>query len=928
MEWGIMNYPKKEDFYMLETRGLTKIYKPKKGVPVKALDGVTLKFPDTGMVFLLGKSGSGKSTLLNLLGGLDKYDGGEIIIKNVSSKKFRQSHFDSYRNTYVGFIFQEYNILEEFTVGANIALALELQGKKATDAAINQILNDVDLAGYGNRRPNELSGGQKQRVAIARALVKNPKIIMADEPSGALDSATGKQVFETLKKLSETKLVIVVSHDRDFATTYGDRIIELADGRVISDTSICHDSEEVQAEGITFEGATATVPMNYRLTEEDRIAINEYLEKLQSGAEIVFADNKRANKFIETDTESIKSNDNSPFKLIKSKLRLKHAFKMGASGLKHKKFRLVMTILLSCIAFVLFGLVDTFSAYNHIQTTANSLYDSNITYASVNKLVLQKFDDYEYWESYGNKLTEEELNTLASSTDIDFSGVLTNDSNGFWFMDNLNYSYEYFGGYELTPMSLSGMVEFTQEDLGKTGYKLVAGKLPDGNKDEIAISKYIADVFVEKGYTELKKVEEYGYFEEVKDITLKNVSEMVGKTLVLQGIEYTVTGIVDTNFDITRYESLESDEVQGGASDMILDYVLYAEYESALNNNYTGMMLVGDGYIDRYLKAMGNLVPIRDVELSYTYNDVYLYAEYVATLDGVYGNNIIWLDGEKTALAENEIIISSQAAQMFPDVVVYDENGEMTIDYSALKNLSLEMYYVTYFDETYENESGYKIVGVLEVGTDKVVPIGNAVVINDSFYNEYFSNDGGIYDLALGVMPETKEGIKVLAEYCYTEKGDVKYALNNPASFELDALDEILEVLSEVFLYVGLGFVIFASILLANFIATSISYKKQEIGILRAIGSRGNDVFRIFFAEAFIIAMINFTLAALGTGAITAIINTVMRENVGLLVTVLNFGIRQILVIFAVSVAAAAIASFLPVKKIASKKPIDAIRNR
>ena len=220
---------------MLEVRNLSKVYKPKKGVPVRAIDNISLKFPEKGMVFLLGKSGSGKSTLLNLLGGLDRYDGGEIIIKDVSSASFKQSHFDSYRNTYLGFIFQEYNILEEFNVGANIALALELQGRKATDEEINRILKQVDLEGYGNRKPNELSGGQKQRVAIARALVKNPEIIMADEPTGALDSATGRQVLDTLKKLSAEKLVIVVSHDREFAEKYADRIIELADGRVISD---------------------------------------------------------------------------------------------------------------------------------------------------------------------------------------------------------------------------------------------------------------------------------------------------------------------------------------------------------------------------------------------------------------------------------------------------------------------------------------------------------------------------------------------------------------------------------------------------------------------------------------------------------------------------------------------------------------------
>ena len=215
---------------MLEVKNLVKVYKPKKGVAVTAVNGVSLKLPDKGMIFLLGKSGCGKSTLLNLLGGLDRYTSGEIIINGVSSKDFKQQHFDSYRNTYVGFIFQEYNILDEFSVGANVALAIELQGKKATNEEINKILKEVDLEGYANRKPNELSGGQKQRVAIARALVKNPQIIMADEPTGALDSATGRQVLDPLKKLSADKLVLIVSHDREFAEKYADRIIELADG--------------------------------------------------------------------------------------------------------------------------------------------------------------------------------------------------------------------------------------------------------------------------------------------------------------------------------------------------------------------------------------------------------------------------------------------------------------------------------------------------------------------------------------------------------------------------------------------------------------------------------------------------------------------------------------------------------------------------
>ena len=270
---------------MIKISNLMKVYKPKKGVPVYAINDVSLDLGDKGLVFILGKSGSGKSTLLNLIGGLDKYDRGDIIIKGKSTEKFSQSNFDSYRNTYVGFVFQEYNMLDELNVGANIALAIELQGRKATNEEINEILETLDLAGYGKRRINELSGGQKQRIAIARALVKKPEIILADEPTGALDSETGKQLFNTLKKLSEEKLVIVVSHDRETAETYGDRIIELSDGKIIKDVtkvakSVINDEFE-QATKFNNEN-DLLVKEGYELTLEDLALINEHLKQNES----------------------------------------------------------------------------------------------------------------------------------------------------------------------------------------------------------------------------------------------------------------------------------------------------------------------------------------------------------------------------------------------------------------------------------------------------------------------------------------------------------------------------------------------------------------------------------------------------------------------------------------------------------------------
>lgn len=220
---------------MLELKNITKIYKSKKGVKTTALNNITLRFGNKGMVFVLGKSGSGKSTLLNIVGGLDKYNSGEIIINGKSSIKFKQHDFDAYRNTYVGFIFQEFNLLEEFSVHSNIALALQLQKKEPDKEKINNILKRVDLEGLGTRKPNELSGGQKQRVAIARALIKEPDIILADEPTGNLDSATSEQIFNLLKDLSKEKLVLVVSHDAESAKKYADRIVEFKDGIIISD---------------------------------------------------------------------------------------------------------------------------------------------------------------------------------------------------------------------------------------------------------------------------------------------------------------------------------------------------------------------------------------------------------------------------------------------------------------------------------------------------------------------------------------------------------------------------------------------------------------------------------------------------------------------------------------------------------------------
>lgn len=276
----------------MKINNVYKTYNTNTGEKVQALKGVSFDLPSTGMVAILGKSGSGKSTLLNILSGLDSFDSGDIEAFGKNMRSFSRGELDHYRNSCVGFVFQEYHLIPELTVGDNIAVALQLQGQSGTDEKVKNALRLVELTGYENRGIDQLSGGQKQRVAIARALVKNPKIVFADEPTGALDSQTGESILQILKAVSKEKLVILVTHDREFATRYGDRIIELADGVVINDTNTA-----------------------YQFTETEEAMT-----------------------------------------MLKPHMPLKTALKIGCSSFKYHPIRFASTILLSVMAFILLGI--------------------------------------------------------------------------------------------------------------------------------------------------------------------------------------------------------------------------------------------------------------------------------------------------------------------------------------------------------------------------------------------------------------------------------------------------------------------------------------------------------------------------------------------------------------------------------------------
>ena len=243
---------------MLELREIIKDY-PAGNDTVHALKGIDLAFRSNEFVSILGPSGCGKTTLLNIIGGLDGYTSGDLIINGTSTKKYKDRDWDTYRNHSVGFVFQNYNLIPHQSVLKNVELALSLSGVrgKSRRQRAEEALTDVGLADQFNKRPAEMSGGQMQRVAIARALVNDPEIILLDEPTGALDTETGIMVMEILKKVAADRLVVMVTHNPELAERYSTRIVRMLDGKIISDSRPLEEKEKEQERKLEEEKAAA-----------------------------------------------------------------------------------------------------------------------------------------------------------------------------------------------------------------------------------------------------------------------------------------------------------------------------------------------------------------------------------------------------------------------------------------------------------------------------------------------------------------------------------------------------------------------------------------------------------------------------------------------------------------------------------------------
>lgn len=479
---------------MIKLNGVSKTYRMKSG-EVHALNDVNIDLPESGMIFVLGKSGCGKSTLLNVVGGLDEITSGEIVVDGVSMSDYRAKDYDMYRNRYIGFIFQEYNLIDGFNVGKNISLALELQQNKDKKSLIENVLEQVGLAGFYNRKINELSGGQKQRVAIARALVKDPRIILADEPTGNLDSATAEETFGLLKELSRDRLILVVSHDRENAEQYADRIIELKDGEVLSDRVI-NEISNAQVSTLTVGNDNGIDVVNDG--QESDVANSTQYQEIELGVDSSKSKRKQ------------KVSGNMPFKSA-----LSYAF----NNLCHKKFRVIASIILFIISLALFNFAYATSRFDIYNTTYNTFKDAGYT-----NVTLQSWYENKKYDYITAEFGEEAVPIYHDrSYIIDYSEKNAID-NGY-YQDSVNVAM---------PID-SGIVE-------KMGFTELYGRLPM-KSTEICISKYLAESILYSGKPQWDKM------------GITSIEKLINNKIDRQSL-FNVVGIIDTKFP-SKYDELK-----------------------------------------------------------------------------------------------------------------------------------------------------------------------------------------------------------------------------------------------------------------------------------------------------------------------------------------------------------------------------------
>ncbi len=916
---------------ILKLEGITKDYKVADST-VHALKGITLGFRKKEFVSVLGSSGCGKTTLLNIIGGLDHYTQGDLIIKGVSTKNFKDGDWDAYRNHSIGFVFQSYNLIPHQTILGNVELALTLSGVSAQERRQRaaHALERVGLGAELNKKPNQLSGGQMQRVAIARALVNNPEILLADEPTGALDTVTSVQIMDLIKEIAGERLVIMVTHNPELAKKYSSRIVELKDGQIISDS--------------------------HPLTEEEE----------------------------ETPQEAPVKQPAERKKKSKTSMSLLTALQLSGRNLLTKKTRTLITSIAGSIGIISVCLVLALSSgfSNYIRKTEEdmlSYYPLQITetsldpmaiisgFASANDMPdLSELDNKVYVNSFLTQIAQ----GMTVSNDISQEGYIDyiyegldeslyfaiSDDTGVTLTDNLftTVSTKDAEGNEHTEVrSLSSLKEYFTDVLSKQEEKYaqmaylvdylgaVVNQMPGTSRFDIDRDRY--SEYVLSQYDVLK-----GTFPQNPDEAVL----VIGGNNELTDLTLAQLGYIDEDTFLSLFE-LGGGDTQGAETEEIGDYLTYT-FDELLEKPFT--LFYNDEvyarnsdpqspYAFEYLGNRGD----------YTKDDTLLDATPEQGIQIKVTGILRLKDGLtygclSSGLNLTEQLVDNYIQKNMQSEIVNWMQSDFTGTLASGGHISFmgqEIYLspASHLNGTYYSQISPDIAGYIP---DELAFLKTAYITNGTGNEATLRSLGGTdVPNALSIYPkdfETKEQIiKYLDDWNdvkvaqaqeewlkthdslddYDGPTEIKYT--DTVGVLMGMMQTILDAITYVLVaFTGISLVV-STVMIGVITYVSVVERTKEIGILRSIGARKKDIKHVFNAETFLIGLCAGLIGIAVAYLLQVIINAILTPLTGIAgLAALPWLAAVIMVV--ISIVLTLLSGLFPASAAARRDPVVALR--
>ena len=916
---------------MLQLKNIVKSYTVGELTQV-ALKGVSLNFRENEFVSILGQSGSGKTTMLNIIGGLDRYDSGDLVINGVSTKKYRDADWDAYRNTSIGFVFQSYNLIPHQNVLSNVEMALTLSGvsRKERKRRAAEVLEKVGLQDHIHKKPNQLSGGQMQRVAIARALINNPDILLADEPTGALDTETSIQIMNLLKQIAEEKLVIMVTHNPELAEAYSTRIVNLKDGQIISDTNP-YDVPEGSIEeklaknpkriSMSFWTSLGLSFANLR-TKIGRTILTSFAGSIGIiGIALILALSTGMNQYItrvqkETMTSypiTISSQTVDATSIMQLRGQM-----MGLSSQKETKAD--------------DGKVHTdYQSLKQSDAITNNLIQNNLaefkkylddSTSEIHQYVGENGIIYSYNVNFGVYAQNPNQQLIDTNIELDGGNGSSNRPRMFNFA-NMGVSNQSAKNFSEMVAGTSGQ---SISSVVTDSYDMIAGSWPTAYNEVVMVlnennsipvqSMYQLGFITKEQFTAAKN--QLANKQDGDDFTL-NYEDMLQKTFYLVPSSENYVKNDSGIYSQIKNPEYDADGLMNKAIPLKVTGIIRPKKDA--KNATINTVVAYTNLLTNHVIDLANQSAIVQAQKNTPEINVLNGVRFSATTDE-----------EKIQDTKDYLLNLSneEKANMYQLIMYYDGNRQSQedntndFDISALSRLSMspEMSMASML-ENYLNDSP---------NTTTLLTIYNDYIGGKSLEKNLASFGAVSYDSPSSISIyadsfENKDAIgKVIENYNNTVNKDSKISYTDYVALMTSSLTTIINGISYVLIAFVAVSLIVSSIMIGIITYISVMERTKEIGILRALGASKKNISQLFNAETFIIGIFS---GVLGIGItllllipINNIIQTVSKiEDLNAVLPLESAG-----VLILISIVITVIGGFIPSRSAAKKDPVEALR--